>query len=151
MLIYLAAPLFSLSERAGNRQLAAALMEAIPGATVELPQDYKHHGKFNDKKFFANVYAACIAGIERANVVVAVLDGPVADDGTSFEVGYAIATKKPVIGLRTDYRLNQELGCNLMLSRGCTAMVYRPSFDEDLAALARDVARKVKSVMKASK
>ncbi len=145
--IYLAGPLFSVSERIFNRQLAAALTAAIPGAVVELPQDYKYHGKFNDKKFFKQVYEACIAGVERADMIVAMLDGPSADDGTAFEVGYAIAKGKPVIGVRTDYRASQESGCNLMLSRGCTALVYRPSFDENVTALAKDVARKMKFVL----
>lgn len=144
MIIYLAGPLFSLGERCGNRQLAAALAAAIPGAVIDLPQDIKHHGEYNSKKFFRAVYQACVAGVERADVVVAVLDGPSSDDGTSFEVGYAIAKGKPVIGIRTDYRMSQDRGCNLMLSQGCTELVYRPSFDENVQALAKDVARKVK-------
>lgn len=145
--IYLAGPLFSASERLFNRQLAAALTAVNPDAAVELPQDYKYHGKFNDKKFFRQVYDACIAGIEKADVIVAMLDGPSADDGTAFEVGYAIAKGKPVIGVRTDYRASQESGCNLMLSRGCTALVFRPSFDENVNALAKDVARKMRIVL----
>ena len=56
----------------------------------------------------------------------------------------ARAKGKIVIGIRTDYRANQEMGCNLMLSRGCSAVVHRPSFDEDLTALAKDVARRIK-------
>jgi hypothetical protein len=45
--------------------------------------------------------------------------------------------------VRTDFRLNQERGVNVMLSRACSAFVYRPSFDEDMAGLAKGVARAV--------
>jgi hypothetical protein len=34
-----------------------------------------------------------------------------------------------------------------MLSRGCSAFVYRPSFDEDLAGLAHGIARAVMKVL----
>jgi nucleoside 2-deoxyribosyltransferase len=81
-------------------------------------------------------------------MVVAILDGPAADDGTAFEAGYAIANGKPVIGVRTDYRDSQERGMNLMLSQGCTEIVHRPSFDEDNKALARDIARKISKITK---
>lgn len=145
--IYLAGPLFSLNERVGNRRLAQAITTLMPDVTVELPQDYKYHGRFNDKRFFLEVYKACIAGIEASDAVLANLDGPGCDDGTAFEVGYAVAKGIPVIGIRTDYRASQELGCNLMLSRGCNALVHRPSFDENFDALAKDVVRKLRKLL----
>ena len=74
-------------------------------------------------------------------VVLAWLDGPDADSGTCFEAGYAFAKGIPVIGIRTDFRDNQERGVNIMLSRACAAFVYRPSFAEDMEGLAKEVAR----------
>lgn len=44
-------------------------------------------------------------GIERADAIVAVLDGPDVDSGTAAEIGYGAALKKPVIGYRGDFRL----------------------------------------------
>jgi nucleoside 2-deoxyribosyltransferase len=147
--IYLAGPLFSLNERASNRRLAKAIESVAPELQVELPQDYKYHGSYNDKRFFREVYQACIRGVERAHACVAILDGPSSDDGTCFEVGYAVAKGIPVIGVRTDYRASQEMGCNLMLSRGCTAFVHRPAFDENFDALAKDIVRKLKRILSA--
>lgn len=149
--IYLAGPLFSLAERAANRQIAKEITTRMPEAKVELPQDYKYHGKFNDKQFFKQVYDACVAGVDRADVVVAILDGPASDDGTCFEVGYAAAKRKPIIGVRTDYRQSQERGCNLMLSRGCTTLIWRPAFDENFGALANDIVKKLRQVFKTVK
>jgi nucleoside 2-deoxyribosyltransferase len=145
--VYLAGPLFSLNERASNRRLAKAIEQLMPEASVILPQDFKYHGKFNDKKFFRDVYRACVVGVEAADICVAILDGPSSDDGTCFEVGYAIAKGIPVIGVRTDYRASQEKGCNLMLSQGCTAFVHRPAFDENFDGLAKDIVRKLRRVL----
>src|SRR5437870_13012029 len=114
--VYFAGPLFSLNERTSNRRLAKAIEAILPEISVELPQDIKYHGKFNDKNFFKQVYDSCIAGVNRSQAVVAILDGPSADDGTCYEVGYAVAKGIRVVGVRTDYRQNQESGMNLMLS-----------------------------------
>lgn len=147
--IYLAGPLFSLNERASNRRLAQAIEKIAPEWQVVLPQDYKYHGSYNDKRFFRDVYQACIRGVEQSKALVAILDGPASDDGTCFEVGYAIAKGIPVVGVRTDYRASQEMGCNLMLSRGCTAFVHRPAFDENFDGLAKDIVRKLKRILAA--
>src|SRR5438876_855780 len=130
--IYLAGPLFTINERRTNRDLARALEAALPGATVLLPQDFKHDGRYNDSRDFGAIFKGCIDGVDEAHAVVAWLDGPDGDSGTCFEVGYAYARGKPVIGVRTDFRANQERGVNIMLSRACAAFVYRPSFDEDI-------------------
>jgi len=147
--IYLAGPLFSLNERASNRRLAQALEKSCPEYRIVLPQDFKYHGSFNDKRFFKDVYQACVRGVEQSRAIVAILDGPASDDGTCFEVGYAVAKGIPVVGVRTDYRMNQEMGCNLMLSRGCDAFVHRPAFDEDFDGLAKDIVRKLKRILAA--
>lgn len=149
MKIYLAGPLFSTAERVANRELATLIVKELPNIEIILPQDFKYHNQYAARRWFKEVYQQCIAGIVEADMVVAILDGPCSDDGTCFEVGYAIAKDKPVIGVRTDFRQSQERGMNLMLSQGCTEIVYRPSFDEDSTALARDIARKIRKLQKA--
>jgi nucleoside 2-deoxyribosyltransferase len=145
--IYLAGPLFALGERCLNRQLARLLEQELAGAQVLLPQDFKHEGRFNSPRAFGSIFKACLDGIDSSDCVVAWLDGADSDSGTAFEVGYAFAKKVPVVGVRTDFRQNQERGLNVMLSRGCVAFVHRPSFDEDPIALAKGVARAVRKVM----
>ena len=44
------------------------------------------------------------AGIDSCDAVLGVLDGAQVDDGTAWELGYAVASKKVVYGLRTDFR-----------------------------------------------
>jgi nucleoside 2-deoxyribosyltransferase len=148
--VYLAGPLFTLQERRLNRELARELQRQLPGLSVLLPQDFKHDDRYNDGRAFGIIFRNCVEAIDSCQCVIAWLDGADADSGTSFEAGYAFAKGIPVVGVRTDFRLNQERGVNLMLSRACTAFVYRPSFDEDLAALAHDIARALrKSLRKA--
>ena len=44
------------------------------------------------------------AGIDWADTLVAIMDGPEPDSGTCWEVGYAFGTKKPNVLVRTDFR-----------------------------------------------
>ena len=134
-----------------NRVLAQKIEGVMPGAKVLLPQDLKFDDRYNDSRAFGMIFKGCIDGIDASDLVVAWLDGPDSDSGTSFEVGYAYANGTPVIGIRTDFRANQERGVNIMLSRACSAFVYRPSFDEDIDGLARSIAQAVKKVRKQKK
>ena len=145
--VYFAAPLFTLLERRANRVLAKIIQHEWPELEILLPQDFKHDGKYNDAEAFGIIFHGCIEGIDTADVMLAWLDGPDADSGTCFEVGYAYAKGIPVVGVRTDFRHNQERGLNIMLSRACQAFVYRPSFDEDVDALARDIGRALRKVL----
>ena len=146
MRIYLAGPLFTIQERRTNRELAKSIEQRMTDVQVVLPQDLKHDDRYNDKRAFGFIFKGCVDAIDACDCVLAWLDGPDADSGTCFEAGYAYAKGIPVIGLRTDFRSNQERGVNIMLSRACKAFVYRPSFDEDMDALARDVVRAIKKV-----
>jgi nucleoside 2-deoxyribosyltransferase len=72
--------------------------------------------------------------------VVAVCDGAVADDGTAWECGYAVASGKPVYALRTDRRwVAADEHVNLMIQESATA-IFR-SVPRLLAALGRGRAR----------
>jgi nucleoside 2-deoxyribosyltransferase len=86
-----------------------------------------------------------VQGIEEADVVVAVLDGPDGDSGTAWECGYAYARSKPLLGVRTDLRAGSEDdGMNLMLRRSVSAVVRTSS--EDLGALARELVAALRSL-----
>jgi len=145
--VYLAAPLFTQHERLWNRELARAL-EGRLGCSVILPQDYRVEGcEHHSKRFFGEIFRLCVEGVRECDVMVAVLDGPDADSGTAFEAGYAYALGKPIVGVRTDYRAQQERGTNLMLARCCRAFVHRSAFDEDLDGLVAELARKLKPLL----
>jgi nucleoside 2-deoxyribosyltransferase len=47
-------------------------------------------------------------GIDKSDMVLAVLDGVDVDSGTAAEVGYAYAMGKPILGYRGDFRLSAD-------------------------------------------
>jgi nucleoside 2-deoxyribosyltransferase len=145
--IYLAAPLFTQTERLANRSLAAGLERELPGAAVTLPQDFKTAGRYNDRRSYRTLFARCLAAIDTADAVVAVLDGADADSGVAFEVGYAYARRVPVVAVRTDYRAGADRGVNAMLSQAAGRFVFDMAFREDPVALARDVAARLRSLL----
>ena len=57
----------------------------------------------NPAKIAAGIFATDVRGIDWAEALVAIMDGPDPDSGTAWECGYAYG-KKPVILVRTDIR-----------------------------------------------
>jgi nucleoside 2-deoxyribosyltransferase len=113
--IYLAAPLFSEAECDFNRKLKNELHSL--GFKVFLPQEDSNnvHDKINRQMIIFNKN---LAGIENSDILVSIIDGADVDSGTAWEIGYAFAKGKPVIGLRTDFRsLGIEGTVNLMIER----------------------------------
>lgn len=146
MRIYVASSVFTQFERRWNREIAQGIKRNLPGAVVVLPQDFKMSRKFNDKQHFGALFKMCIEEIDKCDALVAVLDGADCDSGTSFEVGYAYALRKPIIGLRTDFRKSQEKGVNIMLSRACTHFIPDLSFREDSGLIVQDIVRRLKQI-----
>jgi nucleoside 2-deoxyribosyltransferase len=144
--IYLAGPLFTQIERRWNRHLAGLLEAKLPGAEIVLPQDFTIEGTFNQRRYYRQLFRLCLEAIDDADVVVALLDGADSDSGTAFEIGYALAREKPIVGVRTDFRQSQDRGVNLMLSHACTRYIFDMSFSEDTRRLAARVARAVEAV-----
>jgi nucleoside 2-deoxyribosyltransferase len=102
MKIYLAGPLFSTAERNFNEELTRLLRDK--GYEVWLPQEFEQMTMTPKQIFLKDV-----EGIDWADVVVANMDGPDPDSGTSWECGYAYR-KKPVVLFRTDFRAGHKLG-----------------------------------------
>jgi nucleoside 2-deoxyribosyltransferase len=121
MKLYFAGPLFTTAERAWNAEVTAALRAS--GHEVFLPQE-KEPGKDGP-----GIFAADVGGIDWADGLVAIMDGPDPDSGTAWEVGYAFGTKKPVVLVRTDFRaLAGNAGdYNPMLIQAATARIDLPA------------------------
>jgi nucleoside 2-deoxyribosyltransferase len=140
MLVYLAAPVFTLAERRFNEELAVELERLCPSLQVFLPQRYDKEFQ-GAPDFSPRMFASLMGALDRCDVVLAVLDGPDADSGTSFEMGYARGQGKKVIGIRTDFRGGEDHGLNLMLSNGCSELITEPSTTTTLGRLAARIVR----------
>jgi nucleoside 2-deoxyribosyltransferase len=95
MKVYFAGPLFTGAERAWNAEVTAALRAA--GHEVFVPQEQE------PGRDAAGIFATDVGGIDWADILVAIVDGPDPDAGTSWEVGYAFRNK-PIVLVRTDSR-----------------------------------------------
>ena len=110
MQIYFAAPLFSEAELAFNRRLTAELEEQ--GHDVFLPQrDGIEIDEVYDESHVEDIYDLMDEVFEmdrdavyEADLVTAVLDGQVPDEGVALEIGLAYANEIPVVALKTDTR-----------------------------------------------
>jgi nucleoside 2-deoxyribosyltransferase len=121
MKLYFAGPLFTTPERTWNAEVAAALRAA--GYEVFLPQE-REPGKDGP-----GIFAADVGGIDWADGLVAIMDGPDPDSGTAWEVGYAFGVRKPIVLVRTDFRiLAGDAGdYNPMLTQAATIRVDAPA------------------------
>lgn len=116
--VYLAGPLFTEGERTFNLNLARRIAKL--GYQVFLPQ--RDVPAVRGRGRPRRLYKGCLGGLRAADVVVAVCDGPMADDGTAWECGYAVGTGKPVYALRTDSRrVAADEHVNLMIQESVTA------------------------------
>jgi len=121
MKLYFAGPLFTTPERTWNAEVTAALRAA--GHEVFLPQE-QEPGKDG-----AGIFATDVGGIDWADGLVAIIDGPDPDSGTCWEVGYAYGRNKPVVLVRTDLRLlaGNAGAYNPMLMQAATVRVDIPA------------------------
>ena len=138
MKLYFAGPLFTTAERTWNAEVTAALRAA--GHEVFLPQE-QEPGRDS-----AGIFATDVGGIDWADGLVAIMDGPDPDSGTSWEVGYAFGMKKWIVLVRTDIRANAGStgDYNSMLAEAATIRIDMPAASTVeviatiLGALARD-------------
>jgi Nucleoside 2-deoxyribosyltransferase len=114
--VYLAGPLFTPYERRFIDECAAVLRGA--GIDVFVPHEAELAGEDTSA---ATIFAKDWNGLQPANAVVAILDGPMVDDGTACEIGmfYGLMqsdpTKKGIVGLVTDLRGDRGEGHGLNL------------------------------------
>ena len=141
MRVYLAGPLFTPYERSFIDECAARLR--ADGLDVFVPHE---NALAADDTSAATIFAKDWQGLSDADFVLAVLDGPMVDDGTACEIGifYALMqtdpSKKGILGLLTDLRStrgHEGHGLNLFVL-GCVEAAGRvcSSMDEIAAALA---------------
>jgi hypothetical protein len=104
--VYFAGPLFTPYERGFIDECAAQLRAA--GFDVFVPHEHELalDGTVTAERIFAKDWSA----LSEANAVLAILDGPMIDDGTACEIGIfhglmrTDESKRGIVGLVTDLR-----------------------------------------------
>lgn len=119
--VYVAGPLFDEGERWFIEKIDALIRDK--GFDTFLPhRDNPPKTSDNVRLIFDNDKG----GIDRCDVVVANLNGIMTDDGTAWEMGYAFAKDKFIIGLFTDWRArfpNANEVVNLMMQCSMNRLV----------------------------
>ena len=120
----MAGPLFDEGERWWIEQVDQRI--AALGFTTFLPhRDNPTKTVDTVGEIFENNRAA----LDACALVVASLNGVTTDDGTAWEVGYAHALNRPIIGLHTDWRARFDTEVvNLMIERSLAGLAR--SLDE---------------------
>lgn len=136
MYIYIAGPLFNDSERELNNTIDIAVRNA--GYSTYLPQrdggeSAKEMQKINSDtsltqeekdqqlyKLRQDIFISDIKAIERSDMMIAVLDGRVPDEGTCVEIGIAFERGIPIIGYKTDERSFMKGLDNIMIAYTCS-------------------------------
>jgi nucleoside 2-deoxyribosyltransferase len=104
--IYMAGPLFSLHERNFLEYIVKYLSDEIKYLDEKrdffLPhRDAGDLGVIGEKD---EIFSVDINYLDKAEIVIAILDGTDVDSGTAVELGFAYARGKKIFGVLTDHR-----------------------------------------------
>lgn len=116
--IFVAGPLFSEGEIWFDKQIVA-IVEKLGFKALWSWRDEQElikKDELSGKDWTYKIYKLNRELIDKSDIVVAVLDGADVDSGTAWEIGYATAKGKKVIGIKTDGRLHgKDQVVNLMI------------------------------------
>lgn len=121
-MVYIAAPLFSASERSFNLEIRDILRLAfktyVPQEDgVLLVEAVKPNSPPEKLEAVRKmIFITDLSAIRSADLFFIILDGRCVDEGAAFELGYAFALGKPCLGLQTDPRRLLPLGNNPMIA-----------------------------------
>jgi nucleoside 2-deoxyribosyltransferase len=113
MRIFLAAPLFSEAERDFNSKTAKALRSEGFEVWVAQEHEFIHEDSIQWKR---SIFEEDLEALRKSDLILAVLDGVDVDAGVAFELGFAHALGKQILGLKTDHRTFSKVeSVNLMI------------------------------------
>ena len=113
VMIFLSAPFFNKAEYNFNKAIARKLRNAEYDVWLAQEHPFIKSPSLEEKR---KIYEDDIKALKQSDIIVAVLDGIEIDSGVAFEMGYAQALGKPIIGLKTDVRTFSFIeNINLML------------------------------------
>jgi nucleoside 2-deoxyribosyltransferase len=127
MKLYIAGPLFNEMERKRNEEVALLIEEV--GCVTYLPQ--RDGGIFSQmlekgmstEEVRKHIFKEDMEAIKTSDIILCLVDGRVPDEGMCVELGVAYTLGKRCIGYRTDSRVSESEGMNIILE-GCLEKVF---------------------------
>jgi len=176
--VFIASPLFSVGERqlcrllvdivenelkleaywawsSADEEIIGKYIKDVPieeGWQIRLREKLREEGREEEADMI--IFMSDKSLLERADIVIAVLDGPDVDSGTAWEIGYAYARGKPIIGVRTDTRTFMgSTSVNIMVKscieeRGKEFFIQLDGKEGDIADLRRTLKDKISALIK---
>ena len=137
-IIYIAGPLFCVQDRDFLVELRDMARSA--GADTFLPHEDNDDNEKNrtpntSRETLRSIFEKDIKSIDKADAVIALLDGVTVDTGTSVEIGYAYARSKPILGVKTDFRVLgnfESQVVDLMIENACSKILFVANGDKDI-------------------
>jgi len=112
-IVYIAGPLFTSSQR----DYLEKINNLIKNLGFETYLPHKDGGLFiRSVSKSVDFFNKDIEGINKCNILIAVLNGNDVDSGTAWEMGFAYAKKIPIIGILEDSRKPHDDLLNPMIS-----------------------------------
>jgi len=106
MKVYIAGPLCSRKEREFLEEIDKVVRDL--GFETFLP--HRDCGLYKDLKDIEKISKRDIEEIYKCDLMIGVLNGICVGAGTAFEMGFAEALGKKVLGLKTDRKIKESLG-----------------------------------------
>lgn len=106
MKIYLANSLFSQADRDFNTKVAHSLRAF--GGDVYVPQENMSINNKSQAITSTDIVKADLKELMDSDIMVAIIDGETIDSGVAAEIGAFYTTGRPIVGLCTDVRFNNE-------------------------------------------
>lgn len=111
--IFIAAPLFTEAERNYNVRIDN-ICRSLGFTTFMAQRDVGIVTETSTEQ----VFLQDLENLQKADIIVANLDGIDVDSGTAWELGFAFANSKPIICIRSDVRMYRNfLPVNLMIKQ----------------------------------
>uniref|UniRef100_UPI00257E6C1A nucleoside 2-deoxyribosyltransferase n=1 Tax=Methanosaeta sp. UBA458 TaxID=1915561 RepID=UPI00257E6C1A len=109
-------------EIAWGRELSSFLRERLANAGVQVIWPYELSINQLEPE---EIFGKNLRALDRCDMMVAILDGPLVDDGTAWEIGRFFLQGKKVLGIRTDIRKageSERSRVNLMIEFSCLSI-----------------------------
>ena len=133
--VYVAGPLFTIQDRDFLERIRDVVRAC--GVNTFLPHEDNNDnakGRSSDvsRERLMSIFKGDYTAIKKADGIISVLDGVPVDCGTAWELGFGFALSKPILGIRTDFRVlgnfdHQRI--DLMSEAACTRLLFVPQGD----------------------
>ncbi|MFH1727434.1 MAG: nucleoside 2-deoxyribosyltransferase [Pseudomonadota bacterium] len=135
----MAGPLFTIQDRAFLEEIRIWVQEAsadsfLPHIDNGDNNENRAPGK-SSKELLYSIFKNDIEAVDKSDAIIALLDGVPQDVGTAIELGYAYSKKKPILGLRSDFRVLGNFDTqiiDLMVQNVCSDLVFESNGNKEI-------------------